>query len=335
MTDKFTNDANNTLRDARLAKALQHAPDADALPSPAIRDTIKTIASSAIGISASGQLHAKTPWWKTLWVSTGSTRGPWGGALATLVLGCIITALWYGQEVPDEKVRYSGEAAKVVSADASAPAPTPSPAPARMQERAATTAPLAKSAAQETIPAAKMKAPVRSEEATAPAAPAVLADKATGIAAPMAAPAAAAAPAPTPAPASAATASAPVASGLIASSRKSRTTATEWHSASVQYQGRTTQLAGADAKQLDVYVRAVVNSATPLASGENSTPAKAAPVLRIVFGETDASTNGAQAVFTLWPGAMQWQRAGQADVLGVPQADALAALLAHVRSLPK
>jgi hypothetical protein len=231
-----------------------------------------------------------------------------------------------------------------------------------MQERAATTTPLAKSAAQEAMPAAKMKVPVPPEQLTVPAAPTVFAEKskeqpandvaaesraadaskpvaaqATGNALPMAAAPvapAAATPAPTPAPASAATASAPVASGLVASLRKSRAvTPTEWHSASVQYQGRTTQLAAADAKQLDVYVRAVVTSATPLASGEN--PTAAAPVLRIVFGETDANTNGAQAVFTLWPGAMQWQRAGQADVLGVPQADALATLLTHVRSLQK
>jgi hypothetical protein len=159
------------LRDARLAKALQHAPDADALPSPALRKTIKTIATSAIGVSARGQLDTKNSWWHSWWASTGSARGPWGGALATLVLGSIITAMWYGQEVPDEKVRYSGEAAKVVSADASAPAPAP------MQERAATTTPLAKSAAQEAMPAAKMKVPVPPEQLTVPAAPTVFAEK--------------------------------------------------------------------------------------------------------------------------------------------------------------
>jgi hypothetical protein len=109
----------------------------------------------------------------------------------------------------------------------------------------------------------------------------------------------------------------------------------EWHSASVQYQGRTMPLAQAQAKQLAMYVMAVVNTAT--AHAETPAPATAAPMLRISFAGHvgDTGEAAAQAVFTLRDGAMQWQRAGQPDVLGVPQADALAALLAHVRSLPK
>jgi hypothetical protein len=375
MTAKTTNDANNALRDARLAKALQHAPDADALPSPALRDTIKTIAASAIGISASGQLHTKTPWWKTLWVSTGSTRGPWGGALATLVLGCIITALWYGQEVPDEKVRYSGAASDVVRAEVAAPvpaaapatpapaaAPRPAPAPAPMQERAATPSTSTQSAANEAAPAAAkvaaapalaqapaaapapaMASRARSDEvatpqpeqrtaapsSAVPAAPQVFADKAKdqAPAVVLAAPPAALMPAP---------ASAPVASASGSALRKSMALPqVEWHSASVQYQGRTMPLAQAQAKQLAMYVMAVVNTAT--AHAETPAPATAAPMLRISFAGHvgDTGEAAAQAVFTLRDGAMQWQRAGQPDVLGVPQADALAALLAHVRSLPK
>ena len=362
MTDKITNDANNTLRDARLAKALQHAPDADALPSPAIRDTIKTIAVGALEISAKGRLHAKTPWWKTLWVSTGSARGPWGGALATLVLGCIITALWYGQEVPDEKVRYSGAASDVVRAEVAAPvpaaapaapapaaAPRPAPAPAPMQERAATPSTSTQSAANETAPAAApapapaMASRARSDEAATPqaeqraaapssavpAAPQAFADKAKdqAPAVVLAAPPAALMPAP---------ASAPVASASGSAVRKSMVAPqVEWHSASVQHQGRTMPLAQAQAKQLAVYVMAVVNTAT--AHAETPAPATNAPMLRISFAGPvgDTGDAAAQAVFTLRDGAMQWQRTGQPDVLGVPQADALAALLAHVRSLPK
>ena len=354
MTDKTTNDANNALRDARLAKALKHAPDADALPSPALRDTIKTIAASAIGISASGQLHTKTPWWKTLWVSTGSTRGPWGGALATLVLGCIITALWYGQEVPDEKVRYSGAASDAAHAEVAAPAP--------MQERAATPSTSTQSAANEAAPAAAkvaaapalaqapaaapapaMASRARSDEAATPqaeqraaapssavpAAPQVFADKAKdqAPAVVLAAPPAALMPAP---------ASAPVASASGSALRKSMAPPqVDWQSASVQYQSRTMPLAQAQAKQLAVYVMAVVNTATGHA--ETPAPATAAPMLRISFAGLvgDTGDAAAQAVFTLRDGAMQWQRTGQPDVLGVPQADALAALLAHVRSLQK
>jgi len=373
MTAKTTNDANNALRDARLAKALKHAPDADALPSPALRDTIKTIAASAIGISASGQLHTKTPWWKTLWVSTGSTRGPWGGALATLVLGCIITSLWYGQEVPDEKVRYSGAASDVVRAEVAAPvpaaapatpapaaAPRPAPAPAPMQERAATPSTSIQSAANEAAPAAaraaatpalaqapatapSMASRAQSDEAATPkaeqsaaapssavpAAPQVFADKAKdqAPAVVLAAPPAALMPAP---------ASAPVASASGNALRKSLAPPqVDWQSASVQYQSRTMPLAQAQAKQLAVYVMAVVNTAT--AHAETPAPATTAPMLRISFAGHigDTGEAAAQAVFSLRDGAMQWQRTGQPDVLGVPQADALAALLAHVRSLPK
>ena len=94
-------------------------------------------------------------------------------------------------------------------------------------------------------------------------------------------------------------------------------------------------LAQAQAKQLAVYVMAVVNTAT--AHAETPAPATTAPILRISFaGQVgDKGDAGTQAVFTLRDGAIQWQRAGLPDGLGVPQAEALATLLAHVRSLQK
>jgi hypothetical protein len=342
MSDKTAPQSTADLRDARLAKALQHAPDANAAPTPALRDTIQTIAASAISARAAGPLPGKVSWWRRLWASTGSARRPWGGALATVVLGSIITAMWYGQKVPDEQVRYRSAAPEAAPASVAAPAP--------MQERVPTLAPLAKSVDKQTPPTEKaateqlrVQAPTRAqtnelatapeEKRAAPAAPPAMADKAQDQVATEAAPARREADAPSaPAVAGALSASGYAAAKAPSALLKSKAaSAFDWHSATVQHQGRTTQLSTADASRLAAYVMAVVNTATPLALTASPTTLTTPPILRITF----ADAGGAQAAFTLWDGALQWQRPGQADIAGVPQADALAQLLAQVNALQK
>jgi hypothetical protein len=94
----------SNLRDARLKKALAHAPDALDEPSQAIRKTIRTTASDAIATKGSARLDANPSWWKRFWASTGRASSPWNAAFATVLLGSIITLVWYGQEVPDAAV---------------------------------------------------------------------------------------------------------------------------------------------------------------------------------------------------------------------------------------
>lgn len=107
MTDPRTADARTDLRDARLEKALAHAPDAQALPAVATRNTIKKIANNLVEKRAAAVFDTKIPWWKAFWQKTGRAgrggpaSGPWNAAFATLLLGSIITLIWQRQEVPD------------------------------------------------------------------------------------------------------------------------------------------------------------------------------------------------------------------------------------------
>jgi hypothetical protein len=113
------------LRDARLAQALQHAPDSDAQPRAATRDAIKNIAARAVHPGARASNHHQPSWWERCWHSMAQTRGPWGGALATVVLGCIITLMWYEQELPTPALPPTApDRAPEVPAPAAAPAPT-------------------------------------------------------------------------------------------------------------------------------------------------------------------------------------------------------------------
>lgn len=55
-------DTRTDLRDARLHKALAHAPDGDALPAPSIQNTIKTIANNVIPTMENAQFDVPKPW---------------------------------------------------------------------------------------------------------------------------------------------------------------------------------------------------------------------------------------------------------------------------------
>lgn len=87
------------MRDARLHKALQDAPDGDARPAAATRDAILARAHAAV---------AKTPtvprWKRWLGAGDAGVHMPWNAALATVALATLVTVLWHGKEVPDASV---------------------------------------------------------------------------------------------------------------------------------------------------------------------------------------------------------------------------------------
>lgn len=147
-------DSRTELRDARLRKALAHAPDGDGLPAPSTRNTIKNIANNAIRTLDKAEFDTQSPWWKVLWDKTGRAglggraAGPWNAAFATLLLGGIITLIWQGQPVrdavldavPDKQPaaqRAPGKTPAAADATPQVGPPVPKDAPARAPANAA------------------------------------------------------------------------------------------------------------------------------------------------------------------------------------------------------
>ncbi|MEN9396273.1 MAG: hypothetical protein RLZ81_803 [Pseudomonadota bacterium] len=124
------------LRDARLKRALDHAPDAALRPSDATRAAIKSIASEA----NAGALPAPAPrarqaplwhrvarWWRA--GESGSRHMPWNAALATVVLASVVTLMWFDQPVPQAVPDDApAKAAEQIPAASSVPASVPPPA---------------------------------------------------------------------------------------------------------------------------------------------------------------------------------------------------------------
>ena len=131
----------NHLRDARLQQALAHAPDAQATPSTASRVAIKKLASYAISSRLDGDFslnNSTKPWWRRLWQNAGRPSASWNAAFATILLGSIITLVWYEKDVPDaalaEKTETMANAARPATppvATLPSPGVAPSPEPAQ------------------------------------------------------------------------------------------------------------------------------------------------------------------------------------------------------------
>ena len=198
MTDPYTSprasphpsNPQTDLRDARLHKALAHAPDSDALPATNTRNTIKNIANNVIPTWENAKIDTPMPWWtswwdmrwKTFWQRSGREGGPWNAAFATVLLGGIITLIWRGHDVPDavldERPVVAKSAPSLAKETPAAPSPAladeksvkaPSVAPVR-----ATPPPSTPSAspAPARLPAPATQAPATPASPAAPAAPA-------------------------------------------------------------------------------------------------------------------------------------------------------------------
>ncbi|MDP2369823.1 hypothetical protein [Rhodoferax sp.] len=97
------------LRDARLKRALDHAPDALLRPDRATREAIRNIAAQAAMTpdpvppkapsGAFGWVRARARlWWNR--PRTPSTRMPWNAVLASVLLASLVMVMWYEQPVP-------------------------------------------------------------------------------------------------------------------------------------------------------------------------------------------------------------------------------------------
>ena len=176
-----TPDHDAPLRDARLARALEHAPDTlePAQPAAAMRDAILRAAYAAV---ETPQAHPVAPpgrGWRAgvagVWGHLmGTGRMPWNAALATVLLASFITLLWRDEPVPsaqtdppiaasppraDQQKEATAESAR--STD-SAGLAADSAAKQKTQE------PSANRANRDVAPAAKPERTRRSQEGSAP-----------------------------------------------------------------------------------------------------------------------------------------------------------------------
>jgi hypothetical protein len=129
------------LRDARLHKALEHAPDAHAAAPAPIREAILRQARqahvarhAATPPSASATAAPASPWWKRMLASPPRARRPWNAAFASVLLAGVVVGLWWDREVPgpqpDTSTRDLPAATPPRALEAPAPARPPSQAPA-------------------------------------------------------------------------------------------------------------------------------------------------------------------------------------------------------------
>ena len=104
------------LRDARLKKALDSAPDAQSRPDVRTRQAIHARARAWMAPAAQDR------WWHRL-LGPDHRRMPWSAALATVVMATLIAVLWHDREIP-------GARPDPAPAQAPQPQPQPQPAPA-------------------------------------------------------------------------------------------------------------------------------------------------------------------------------------------------------------
>ena len=112
---KDSNDKPDGLRDARLAQALKHMPDAHLQPDPQARsavlqaalralDSARSTAQDTHRMESSPKLSASTSAWQRGWywlLGQPGQRMPLTGALASLLVASMVTLMWYDQDVPD------------------------------------------------------------------------------------------------------------------------------------------------------------------------------------------------------------------------------------------
>ena len=173
-----TPDHDAPLRDARLARALEHAPDTlePAPPAAELRHAILRAAHEAVAAPQANPMAPRVRDWRAVWAGwwdrvMGTGRMPWNAALATVLLAGFITLLWRDEPVPsaqtdppiaasppraDQPTQVAAESAR--SADSAGPA-ADSTAKQKTQEP---------SANRDVAPAAKPERARRSQEGSAP-----------------------------------------------------------------------------------------------------------------------------------------------------------------------
>lgn len=92
------------LRDARLARALEHAPDAHLRPDATTRAAVLAAARKAV--EPAGTEVPKQGGWRSWFGASrgGRARMPWNAALASLLVAGFVTLLWRGEPVPEARI---------------------------------------------------------------------------------------------------------------------------------------------------------------------------------------------------------------------------------------
>ncbi len=281
------------LRDARLRKAMDEAPDAALQPQQRTREAIRAAAHGAV-----------QPAWRRWWARSGGGAMPWTAALATIALATLVTVMWEGREVPGARPEgdlvASAPAPAATPAPGNAPVPAAGPAPAAGPEPAplpapATRPPRAESSSR--AERAREAPPPAAGRATARAAPEPLRDAQGGSdtlarSAPAAEEARAAAPAPAPA-AQRQAAPAPPAAALRASPAS-----LPWTQVRIESGGRSVVIPRAQAGELPALVM------TMLASPSEEPATSEAPTLRLELAQGDEAAGALELVGDHW----RWTR---------------------------
>ena len=187
--------ATEGLRDARLAQALRHMPDAHLQPDPQTRHAVLQAALAAVAVSPAKNSSR----WRTLlqWlIGQPGYRMPLTGAVASVLVASFITLMWYEQEVPDANPNRmeiaSAPPGPAVALSQSAPSATATPMP--QVAPAETARRLDDVAGKKQVPA-----PISAKATVAAPTPEVVAAKETAPASPAALASVSPAPAPPPA----------------------------------------------------------------------------------------------------------------------------------------
>ncbi|WP_431510486.1 hypothetical protein [Variovorax sp. DAIF25] len=138
------------LRDARLRRALEHAPDNEALPEARTREAILKMAHNLAAATppAAATVPAAQPWWRRLFGGgEARARMPWNAAFATLLVVGFVTVLWRQEPVPDARLDGEARVGGAVAEAPSAPREAPAVVPEARPEAAAPVAPAAPSGA--------------------------------------------------------------------------------------------------------------------------------------------------------------------------------------------
>lgn len=300
------------LRDARLRKAMDEAPDATLQPQQRTREAIRAAAHGAV-----------QPAWRRWWTRSGGSGMPWTAALATIALATLVTVMWEGREVPGARTEAdvvaaapapaAGPVPQELPAPAAAPAPAPLPVPATRAER-----PESSQREQRARAAPAAPAPVApAAPGRAPAAPAPVLPDAAGSSdmlartVPAAEEARAAAAAPTPPSVAAAAPPPPMAAPLPApaaqrqaapaaptAALRASPASLPWTQVRIESGGRSVVIPRAQAGELPALVM------TMLASPSEEPTTSAPPTLRLELAQGDEAAGVLELVGDHW----RWTR---------------------------
>jgi hypothetical protein len=135
----------SNLRDARLKKALDSAPDAQSRPDARTRQAIHAHARAAVTSAA------QDSWWRRL-LGPDHRRMPWSAAFATVVMATLVTMLWQDREIPGARPDAAPAPPPQQPQQTQQPQPQPQPQPAPAAKPAPEPAPRRQELAKAPLP---------------------------------------------------------------------------------------------------------------------------------------------------------------------------------------